>query len=135
MFKIYYSYIIFGLIILSGCSSPNNCPLLEYNSIEKLTRVDGELFTGRCITYKDDYKRSVQQYINGIDSGSWVFYYPNGEIETIGRFNNGNRVGKWKYYYPNGKIMQISQYSRTGERSGEWIVYDTIGKIIEKVKY
>lgn len=135
MFKIYNNYIIFGLIILYGCSSPNNCPVLEYNSIEKLTRVEGELFTGRCITYKNDIKRSIQQYINGVDYGKWVFYYPNGEIETIGRFKSGKRVGKWKYYYPNGKIMQISSYSTTGERSGEWKVYDTIGNILEKVKY
>ena len=41
-----------------------------------------------------------------------VFYFPNGEIETKGKFKNGVRVGKWKYYYESGALRQVSSYSK-----------------------
>ena len=121
--------IIVLLIILSSCSTPDKCPELNYNSINKLTTLpDGSTYTGRCSVYRDGYKVSIQQYLNGVDYGKWIFYFPNGKIETKGKFKDGKRVGKWRYYYESGKIKQISSYSKLGERQGKWIEYDEDGK-------
>lgn len=127
--------IIVLLCLLSSCSTPNECPELKYNSINKLTTLNGLAYTGRCTVYRDGYKVSVQQYLNGVDYGNWVFYFPNGEIETKGKFRNGKRVGKWKYYYESGKIKQISSYSRLGDRQGKWIEYDEDGKVTKNIRY
>ena len=68
--------IIVLIIIFSSCSSPNECPELNYNSINKLTTLsDGVPFTGRCTVYKDGVKSSIQQYLNGIDYGNWIFIF------------------------------------------------------------
>ena len=65
-----------------------------------------------------------------------MFYYPNGEIETKGRFNkNGDRIGKWKYYYESGKLKQLSRYSKDGDRIGKWIMYNPDGEKIESINY
>ena len=127
--------IIVLLIILSSCSTPDECPDLNYNSINKLTTLDGLPYTGRCAVYQDGDKKSVQQYLNGVDYGTWIFYYSNGKIETRGKFKNGMRVGKWKYYYQSGNIKQLSRYSELGEREGKWIEYDEDGKVTTSIIY
>tara|TARA_B100001175_G_scaffold253905_1_gene221560 strand:+ start:1359 stop:1709 length:351 start_codon:yes stop_codon:yes gene_type:complete len=114
---------------------PDECPELNYNSINKLTTVDGLPYTGRCTNYVDGYKSSVQQYLNGVDYGIWIFYFPNGKIETKGKFKDGKRVRKWKYYYESGNIRQISSYSMLGEKKGKWIEYDEDGQVIRTVIY
>ena len=130
-------YRIIALVILFGsCSTPNECPELNYNSINKLTTLpDGKSYTGRCTVYRDGEKISIQQYLNGIDYGKWIFYFPNGKIETKGKFRDGKRVGKWRYYYESGKIKQISNYSKLGEREGKWVEYDEDGKILRTTIY
>ena len=125
--------IIILLILLSSCSTPDECPEFNYNSLNKLTTLsdDGLPFTGRCTVYDEDgHKISVQQYLNGVDYGTWIFYYLNGKVQTKGKFKNGVRVGKWRYYYESGNIKQISRYSKNGERAGKWTLYDEDGEII-----
>ncbi len=130
--------IILLLILFVSCATPRNCPDLVHNSVNKITETaDGELYTGRCMTYENDIKRSVQQYINGKDYGKWVFYFPNGKVQTKGRFNkNGQRIGVWKYYHETtGELSQISRYSRSGERVGKWVRYNPEGVKIDEVNY
>ena len=131
-----YVFILTLTFVSCSSSNPQKCPEIKYNPINKLTTLpDGELYTGRCLVYENNSKKSVQQYLNGVDYGNWVFYFPNGQIETKGKFRNGVRVGKWRYYYESGNLRQISRYSRTGERSGKWIKYAQDGNIIEVVNY
>ena len=127
--------IIILIVLLNSCSMPDECPELNYNSINKLTTVDGLPYTGRCTNYVDGYKSSVQQYLNGVDYGVWIFYFPNGKIETKGKFKDGKRVRKWKYYYESGNIKQTSSYSMLGEKKGKWIEYDEDGQVIRTVIY
>ncbi len=127
--------IIILLFVLSSCSTPDNCPELNYNSINKLTTLNDLPYTGRCTVFEDGYKKSIQQYLNGVDYGKWIFYFPSGKIETQGKFKDGMRVGRWKYYYESGKIKQISSYSKLGERKGKWIEYDENGKVLRTIKY
>jgi antitoxin component YwqK of YwqJK toxin-antitoxin module len=130
-------YIILLILILSSCSEPNSCPGIIHNSDNGITTtIDGKLYTGRCMTYENEIKRSIQQYVNGKDYGKWTFYFPNGTIETKGRFNKlGKRTGKWKYYYENGQLKQVSKYSKKGERSGKWKKYNEQGDLIEVINY
>ena len=92
-------YIFVLSIFITSCSNIQECPDIQYNSSTRLTTLsDGEPYTGRCLVYKNNSKRSVQQYVNGIDYGTWIFYFPNGKIETKGKFRDGLRVGKWRYW-------------------------------------
>ena len=82
-----YKYFLLLSLIFISCSTLDiqRCPELSYNSINKLTSLpDGTLYTGRCEVYEGDLKKSIQQYIDGVDYGNWVFYFPNGKIETKG---------------------------------------------------
>ena len=129
-------FIILSIVFVS-CSDPEPCPSLVYDPINKNTSTSkGELYTGRCIVLENGKKIGVNQFINGIDYGKWVFYHSNGKIKTKGRFNlNGKKIGKWSYYHENGEIMQISRYSKDGLRKGRWVKYDKKGNKIEEVNY
>lgn len=130
----YRILIIFAF--LSSCSDPDLCPELNYNSLNKITTSNETPYTGRCLLLDEDgNKRSIQQYLNGVDYGKWIFYFQNGNIETKGKFNNGVRVGKWKYYHESGMIKQLSRYNRKGERVGKWIEYDDQGNEIKATIY
>ena len=124
-------------MILFSCSSPDECPQFIFDPVEKITStIDDDLYTGRCMVYNEYGGESIQQYLNGVDYGKWVFYFPDGQIQTKGRFNEyGKRVGKWRYYHENGMKKQISIYSTEGERIGKWIEYDSIGEIINEINY
>ena len=119
-----------------GCSSPKECPEFNFNSLEKITTLNNNPYTGRCSTYKNGKLRSIQQYLNGLDYGKWVFYYENGKVQTKGRFNeNGKRVGRWRYFHENGAKSQISKYSKEGVRIGLWKVYNKDGELIDLIDY
>ena len=124
------------LLFLTSCSTPGECPQIIFDSNDKTSSVDGSYYTGRCMTYVDGRKRSIQQYLDGRDYGKWIFYFSDGSIETKGRFNkSGLRVGRWKYFHENGKLKQLSKYSNKGERIGRWTVYNEEGEIIEETNY
>ena len=122
-------------LFIYGCSEPQPCPELNFDPDDRITYVNNEPFTGRCLTFINENKRSIQQYLNGVDHGKWEFFYETGELETKGKFKNGKRIGTWNYYWPNGKTRQISKYSSTGERRGTWKVYDSIGNLTSTSKY
>ena len=71
---------------------------------------------------------SSHQFNNGKFHGKWKFYYPTGQLQTVGKFDNGLRVGKWNYYHENGKKSQTSIYLN-GKKNGIWKVYDENGNL------
>ncbi|MDC6466064.1 hypothetical protein PQZ36_00710 [Flavobacteriaceae bacterium] len=122
--------------IFTSCSKPNLCPNFDFNTLEKITTLNNRPYTGRCSKYSDGKVKSIQQYLNGLDYGKWVFYYENGKVQTKGRFNkNGERIGVWRYFYPDGNRKQISKYSKLGERTGMWKVYNQDGDLIDLIDY
>ena len=128
---------LFLFLFLFSCSQPDECPELIFDSSTKIsTTLDGDPYTGRCMVYNEYGGESIQQYLNGVDYGKWVFYFPDGQIRTKGTFNEyGKRVGKWRYYHENGMKKQISIYSTDGVRIGKWIEYDSAGEIINEINY
>jgi antitoxin component YwqK of YwqJK toxin-antitoxin module len=124
------------ILFLTSCSSPSECPELIFEPNDKTTSVNGSFYTGRCMTFVDGRKRSIQQYLNGKDYGKWIFYFSDGSIQTKGRFDkSGLRIGRWKYFHENGVLKQLSKYSRKGERIGKWIEYNEEGEIINETDY
>jgi len=93
-----------------------------------ITYQDGELFSGKCNTYKNKALRSIQRYKEGRDHGEWIFYFSNGNIQTKGVFKEGVRVGVWKYFNEDGGIKQINEYKN--KRIIRTIKYNEKGEIL-----
>ena len=115
------------LFFLITCGSPENC---ETKIIDGLVYKNEKLYTGKCAFYDDNNGGMISshEFSNGKFHGKWKFYYPNGQLETVGKFDNGLRIGVWNYYHENGKKSQVSTYLN-GVKHGVWKVYDDNGNL------
>lgn len=70
-----------------------------------------------------DVTRFVSQqgnFVNGLEEGKWLFFYPDGNIFNEQNFIKGLLQGEFKTYDKFGDIMIQGNY-KDGERDGEWI--------------
>lgn len=50
-------------------------------------------------------------------------YYDDGTLQSEGQMLNGLPTGIWKYYTPNGQLNQVGEYVM-GKRNGRWLTGD-----------
>ena len=125
MKKLLLISVVFFLI---SCSSPESCKI---EIIDDLVYSNDKLYTGKCAYYDDNNGGMISshEFSDGKFHGKWKFYYPNGQLETVGKFDNGLRVGVWDYFHENGKKSQVARYIN-GKKNGVWEVYDENGNLI-----
>ena len=49
-------------------------------------------------------------YNNDKLNGTYVHYYPNGNVKEEGLFKDGVKVGEWKIYDISGNIVSTDNY-------------------------
>lgn len=49
-------------------------------------------------------------YVNGLQEGEAVYYFPNGKLAAKGFFKNDSMNGEFTEYYPNGKIAARTMF-------------------------
>lgn len=67
-------------------------------------------------------------YIDGLEEGYWIFYYPDGMIFAEGSFFHGLQTGSWIEYHPNKKIKSEGIFFE-GKPIGNWSFWDEDGNI------
>lgn len=114
-----------------GCNKID-CSDLKYEN--RITTLNGKLFTGKCHEYYSNGQiSSIQKYLDGKDHGSWNFYYSNGNKRTEAFFNYGKRINSWNYYSKSGFIYKINYFDSLGKPTGIWKTYDTLnGKLLKE---
>ena len=60
---------------------------------------------------------------DGQKQGDWKEFYETGELRAAGKYLNSKPVGRWKYYFESGKIEITGDYTRKGQKDGEWMWY------------
>ncbi len=73
--------------------------------------------------YLNDSLRMLAQYLNKRltkKTGTFIYYYLNGNISQMETYENGIKYGPSKEYYPTG-VLSISGNYDMGIRSGKWI--------------
>jgi antitoxin component YwqK of YwqJK toxin-antitoxin module len=150
--------IISSLFFAAACNqyySDQNIVIREDGLIYKIGRDNP--FTGRII---DTLQNKVVEYdvVNGMKNGEfrlssyegipsiygsikdnrnigeWKYYYPNGQLESIGNFNYDNPHGKWLWYYYNGSIKQIGTFLNA-KKAGTWYTYSWEGTLLSITMY
>jgi len=64
----------------------------------------------------------------------FIKMYLSNQIAEQGIFDNGLKTGLWKNWYPDG-TLQSEQYWNDGLKDGEWHAYDQSGALIEKGRF
>ena len=78
--------------------------------------------------------RSQGTTINGIRTGRWIYYFPNGAPQAETTFVNGLEEGAYKVFRENGIPYYIGQY-HNGERTGTWEIYNPDGTLATTQEY
>lgn len=73
-------------------------------------------------------------YKDTLKNGSWIYFYPNGNILAKGKYKNGFKRGKWKYYI--GDDYNIVIFEKKSTVTGK-VVFDDKGfpKIVDTIKH
>ncbi len=61
-------------------------------------------------------------------------YYPNGQLEYVGRFANGVENGEWLYYYENGTKKYLEVWEN-GVENGVHLDYSPDGQVYRELHY
>ncbi len=97
---------------------------------------------GTSVEFYDNYQvKSIKTYYSGIPIGTWLFYYPTGQIESIENYPNDSLIYN---LCPNYVISHSygSKYVGVGGTSqfksvphGDWIEFYTNGNVKTKKKF
>ena len=67
-------------------------------------------------------------------TGTWYYFFSNGNLERMGSLKDGNADGKWEYFYENGK--KKAEYGFVSDKNdGPYTSYYQSGNIKEKGAY
>lgn len=61
-------------------------------------------------------------------------YYPNGQLEYVGRFENGVEHGEWVYYYEDGAKKSLETWVN-GVENGVFLDYSPDGQVYRELHY
>jgi antitoxin component YwqK of YwqJK toxin-antitoxin module len=107
--------------------NPAGDTLYQSHIIEKFERYD-------C-SHSDHYEtRQLKTIWESNDSlgrmnGDVINFYDNGTIQSAGKMKDGMPSGEWRFYDPNGKLNKFGNYV-LGKRNGRWLSGD-----LSKTKY
>lgn len=109
----------------------------EYNDtgavIAEGPYIDG-MKEGKWI-YTINDSRETGEYFEGKRNGLWKHYYlNNGNLSFEGAFENGLESGTHIYYWPDGEVKRRGNYNG-GVRDGLWEFFDRDGKRIVTIEY
>lgn len=102
-------------------------------------RIEYEVIDGKrngiFVLYNESGFVETLGYIKeNYNHGEWKYYYPEGELESVGIFNYDKPDSVWNWFHKNGLLMQEGRY-KDGKREGEWKHYDDFGNLTLILKY
>jgi hypothetical protein len=102
--------------------------VIQYNPA---TGLISRIATDEQVEYYDD--KGQLDYYSVLSDSSTTEYYSNStkRFEILQLNNEKRRISRW---YPNGQL-EVTGVMRKGETIGEWVKYDSLGNVIEKVLY
>lgn len=66
---------------------------------------DTVVVNGPYQEYQDSVLVASGSYKRGKKTGSWTYWYPNGQIRAEGHFRRGEKDGMWVQWYKDGEVM------------------------------
>ncbi len=125
-----------GLIYKIGRDNPFTGRIIDtlHNKIMEYDVVNG-VKNGEFILSSYEGIPSIYGSIkDNRNTGEWKYYYPNGQLESIGNFNYDNPHGKWVWYYYDGNIKETGTFLN-GIKTGTWHSYSWDGILLSITMY
>jgi uncharacterized protein len=94
-----------------------------------------QILTGSFVSYYLNGRvNTVGQYDNNLAAGVWRYYYENGNIKMEGSMQKNFPYGSWKYYYENGRVSQEGMIDKD-KKEGDWVYYYENGRVKSRGKF
>jgi antitoxin component YwqK of YwqJK toxin-antitoxin module len=113
-------------------------------SLRSALVLSSALLLSGCATHKfvaashPNHKPEVVVYMKGKGEEAVKVmekvYYPNGQLEYVGRFENGVEHGIWEYYYENGTRKYTESWAN-GKEHGVHLDYSPDGQVYRELHY
>ncbi|MFN2423758.1 MAG: toxin-antitoxin system YwqK family antitoxin [Cryomorphaceae bacterium] len=101
------------------CTPMANLRLKNEPSAQALWWGDN-LFSGKaCTRYKNGQIHTLTEYENGVKSGTWEVYLPDGTLQKTGSVKDGKEDGPYREYYETG-ILKYEYHYAAGAKTGVW---------------
>ena len=85
--------------------------------------------------YENNLLMEEYYYKNGLMEGERILNWRNGNLKEKNFFKRGAMTGASEFYFSNGNRRKIISFDVNGRRDGEWIDYNSDGKLKLKVVY
>jgi len=129
-----FSHILFSLLII--CSFSYNCSAINSDTLNRVDPVNGRKIGYWVITgnmsklegYSDNDKVEEGRYNNSRKTGTWIKYWPNGNIRSSIKYRNGRTLGEYCTYFQNGKIEEKGTVNG-GLLNGDYELYWPNGQL------
>ncbi|MCZ6702787.1 MAG: hypothetical protein O6940_07065 [Ignavibacteria bacterium] len=120
-----------GLIYKLGQDDPFTGRIIDTlkNKIIEYDVVDGMKNGKFRLSYLDGIVSVFGKVKNNRNIGEWIYFYPNGQLESKGNFNYDKPHGKWMWFYSNGNLKESGSFLN-GHKSGKWYQYTIDGNLI-----
>lgn len=91
---------------------------------------------GKWKEYHDTGELKAEgDYKDGVRIGAWIFYFPNGKTDQLGKYDTkGRPIGVWKWYFDSGQLLREENYI-DGKREGLMTEYNEKGEMITQGEY
>jgi hypothetical protein len=89
---------------------------------------------GPQVIHTKDGGRMEGVMTNGVRTGPWTSYFPDGGIRSRVTYLNGKEEGATEVFHPNSMPYYTGQYWQ-GITVGEWVFFDATGKEVKRVVY
>lgn len=79
---------------------------------------------GPVISWHSNEQRRLEgAYLEGKETGAWLYWYPTGTPQQQGSYTMGVRDGVWTSYHPDGERASEGQYV-DGSEHGPWVYWN-----------
>jgi antitoxin component YwqK of YwqJK toxin-antitoxin module len=88
------------------------------NELENKVYYDRGLLAGSSISYHDDAKKKIKQVVPnfyGKTRGTFLAFYPSGNLKEDGKLDDSVRIGRWREYYEFGTGGRLKKEWRYGK--------------------
>lgn len=88
------------------------------NELENKVYYNKGFLAGSIITYYDETKKKIREIVPnfyGKTSGTFLAFYPSGNLKEDGKLDDSIRVGRWREFYEFGTGGRLKKEWRNGQ--------------------
>lgn len=128
------SCFVLMLALAQACTPPNAGTPASTPTADTTASTPAAPANGPQVIHTKDGGRMEGELIEGVRTGLWTSYFPDGSVRSRVTYRNGKEEGPTEVFHTNGMPYYTGHYHQ-GLTVGDWVFYDPLGKEVRRVTY